>query len=183
MKSLRVIALTLICLIAILGIVGGIAYLGGSRLPVEHTASVTGTIDAPPARVFARIADIAIAPTWRPAVKAVQILPPDNGRDHWIEDLGHGNTMTFLAMRTEPPLSPAQTGRREVLLDVPGAAYGGTWTYEVRPGPASNTTSLTITEAGFIHPPIYRFMMVHVIGPTHNLDEYLKNLRAVTPQL
>lgn len=177
MKILRRIALFFVAVLAIFGIVGIVAYADGSKLPVNHTVSVTGIIAAPPAKVFARITDIAAAPTWRPAVKSVKVLPPDNGRDHWIEDLGHGDTMTFLATRTESPV------RRDVLLDVPTAAYGGTWTYELLPGPTSSTTTLKITEAGFIHPPIYRFMMVHLIGPTHNLDVYLKNLQAAAPTL
>lgn len=177
MKILRLVALSLIAVIALFAVAGIFAYASGSRLPVEHTISVTGTIAAPPEKVFARITDIAAAPSWRPAVKSVKILPAYDGRDHWIEDLGHGDTMTFLATRTESPV------RRDVLLDVPSAAYGGTWTYELSPGPTSSTTTLKITEAGFIHPPIYRFMMVHLIGPTHNLDVYMKNLQAAAPTL
>jgi uncharacterized protein YndB with AHSA1/START domain len=177
MKILLRIALTLVFILALIGIFGIIAYADGRTLPVDHTVSVSGTIPAPPAKVFARIADIALIPTWRHAVKALTILPPDNGRDHWIEDLGHGQTMTFLALRTDTPT------RREVLLDVPGAAYGGTWTYELSPGPTPNSTNLKITEAGFIHPPIYRFMMAHIMGPTSNLNQYMKDLQTAAPTL
>jgi hypothetical protein len=164
-----------------------IAYIDGKTLPVEHTASVTGTISAPPEKVFARIIDVAAAPRWRSGVKAVSILPPvegPNGRqDHWIEDLGHGQTMTFLAMKTVAPTPPAEIGLRQVLLDVPGAAYGGTWTYRLAQGQTPGTTTLTITEAGFIHPPIYRFMMHHVLGMTYNLDQYLSAMKSAAPTL
>ena len=77
----------------------------------------------------------------------------------------------FLATRTDPPY------RRDVLLDDPKASYGGTWTYELTPGPSQNTTTLKITETGFIRPPVYRFLMKHVIGMTHNLDEYMKDVQ------
>jgi uncharacterized protein YndB with AHSA1/START domain len=177
MKILLRIALALVILLALVGVFGVIAYADGRTLPVDHTVSVTGTIPAPPEKVFARITDISAAPTWRHAVKAVTVLPPDNGRDHWIEDLGHGQTMTFLAVRTETPT------RRDVLLDVPDAAYGGTWTYELSPGPTPNTTTLKITETGFIKPPIYRFMMAHIMGPTYNLKQYLKDLQTAAPTL
>jgi hypothetical protein len=102
----------------------------------------------------------------------VTTLQKDNGRDHWVEHLDYGQYMTFLAVRTEAPT------RREVLLDDPKASYGGTWVYELSPGPSADTTTLQITETGFIKPPIYRFMMKHVFGPTHNLDQYMKDIQA-----
>ena len=105
------------------------------------------------------------------------ILPLDDGRDHWTEHLAHNQTMTFLATRTEAPT------RRDVLLDLATPAYGGTWTYLLAPGPTPNTTTLTITETGFIHPALYRFMMHHVIGMTYNLDQYLADVRAAAPTL
>jgi hypothetical protein len=168
-------------LVAIVVVLIGIVYIDGATLPVNHTTSITGTIPAPPAKVFALIANPAAGPIWRPAVKSVQILAPVYGPqgdlDHWVEDLGHGQTMTFLAVRSEPPT------RRDVLLDLPGASYGGTWIYELTPGPTPNTTTLKITETGFIKPPLYRFMMHHVFGMTHNLDQYMADMRAEAPKL
>lgn len=176
MKILLRIVLTFIAAVVVIGIA---AYVDGAMLPVEHSASVTDVVDAPPSRVFALITDIAHAPNWRHAVQSVQVLPPDNGRDHWIENLGHGQTMNFLAVATEP-VSGAGVGRREVRLDDPGASYGGTWNYDISPGPTANQTSLRITEAGFIKPPLYRFMMVHIFGMTRNLDQYMSDLKAAT---
>jgi hypothetical protein len=68
-------------------------------------------------------------------------------------------------------------------LDDPRASYGGTWSYELSPGPSPNSTKLQITETGFIKPPIYRFMMAHIFGPTRNLDMYLKDIQAAAPGL
>jgi hypothetical protein len=154
---------------------GVIVYAVGARLPVNHTVSVTGVVPAPQDLVFARIADVANGAAWRPEVKSVTVLAsvPGHGgmQDHWVESLGHGQTMTFLAVRTEAPM------RREVQLDDPHASYGGTWVYELSPGPSPATTTLRITETGFIHPPLYRFMMVHVFGPTRNLDQYMKDIQ------
>jgi len=80
--------------------------------------------------------------------------------------------MTFLAVRTDVPT------RREVQLEDTRAAYGGTWVYELLPGPSPTTTTLRITETGFIKPPVYRFVMTHVFGPTRNLDEYMNDIQA-----
>ena len=168
MKTLLPILLSLVALVILIVV---IAYADGASLPVNHSASVSGVVNAAPDKVFARITDIANGPAWRPQVKSVDVLPPDEGRDHWVENLGHGTKMDFLATRTETPI------RRDVLLQDPGTAYGGTWTYELSPGPEANTTALKITETGFIKPPLYRFVMHHVMGITANLDTYLKNMQ------
>jgi hypothetical protein len=158
--------------VLILLIAGGAAvYADGAKLPVDHSVSVSGVVQAPQEKVFSLITDVAHGSDWRPAVKSVTVLQKDNNRDHWVEHLSHGQFMTFLATRTEPPF------RRDVLLDEPKASYGGTWTYELVPGPSPNTTTLKITETGFIRPPVYRFIMTHVFGMTHNLDEYMKDIQ------
>jgi len=159
-------------ILLVIVILAVLIYLAGARLPMNHTVSVTGVVASPPDKVFARIADVVNGAAWRPAVKSVTMLTPDQGRDHWVESLGHGQTMTFLAIRTEPPM------RRDVQLVDPNAAYGGTWTYELSPGLSPATTTLRITETGFIKPPIYRFVMAHVMGPTRNLDQYMKDIQA-----
>lgn len=174
---MRTLTRILFSLVVLTAVIVALAYIDGLTLPVNHTATVTGTVAAPPDKVFALITNVSAGPTWRHAVKSVTVLPPDNGRDHWIEDLGHGQTMTFLATRTQPPM------RRDVLLDLPTPSYGGTWTYLLTPGPTPNTTTLSITETGFIRPPLYRFMMHHLFGMTHNLDQYLADTRAAAPTL
>ena len=174
MRTLRRILLSLVILVAA---IFAIAYIDGLTLPVNHVATVTGTVAAPPDKVFALITNISAAPTWRHAVQSVTVLPPDAGRDHWTEHLAHNQDMTFLATRTEAPT------RRDVLLDLATPSYGGTWTYLLAPGPTPNTTTLTITETGFINPPLYRFLMHHVIGLTYNLNQYLSDVRAAAPTL
>jgi hypothetical protein len=159
-------------ILLLLLVAGVIVYADGARLPYSHTVSVTGIVPAPQDKVFALIANVSKASDWRPAVKSVTVLQQDKGRDHWVEHLSHGQYMTFLATRTEAPT------RRDVLLDEPKASYGGTWTYELSPGPTPDTTTLTITESGFIKPPVYRFIMIHIVGPTHNLDQYMKDIQA-----
>jgi hypothetical protein len=161
----------------VLVLAGVVVYADGARLPVDHSVSVTGVVAAPQAKVFALITDVAHGSDWRPAVKSVTTLQPDNGRDHWVEHLDHGQFMTFLAVRTEAPT------RRDVFLDDPRASYGGTWTYELSPGPSPETTTLRITETGFIKPPVYRFIMAHIFGPTRNLDQYMKDIQAAAHKL
>jgi hypothetical protein len=173
MKTLLRILLGIVVALAVVIVA---VYVDGITLPLNHSTTVIQTVAAPPDRVFEKIVNVAAGPSWRPEVKGVTTLPPDNGRDHWVEDLGHGQTMTFLATKTEAPTLAVESGERDVLLDVPGAAYGGTWTYKLSPGPTPGTTTLSITEAGFIQPPLYRFMMHHVFGMDHNINAYFKDL-------
>ena len=174
---MRILSRLFLALAALVVLLLACAYIDGLTLPDNHVATVTGTVAAPPEKVFALIADIHSIPTWRHAVKSVTILPADDGRDHWTEHLAHNQDMTFLATRTEAPT------RRDVLLDLATPSYGGTWTYVLAPGPSPNTTTLTITETGFIHPPLYRFLMQHVLGLTYNLNQYLSDVRAAAPTL
>ena len=112
---MKIVVRILVVLVVVAFLAGGIAYLDGSTLPVNHSVSVTGVVQAPPDKVFAIIADVANGASWRPALKSVTMLPPQDGpggkEDHWTEDLGHGQKMTFLAIHTAAPL------RRDVLLD------------------------------------------------------------------
>ena len=152
-----------------------LVYADGARLPVNHSVSVTGVVPAPPDKVFARIADVANGAAWRPEVKSVTVLAPvpgPNGR----RPLGRiSRPWPDHDLPRHPQEAPT---RRDVQLDVPNGSYGGTWTYELSPGPAPATTTLRITETGFIHPPLYRFMMVHVFGPTRNLNQYMTDIQA-----
>jgi hypothetical protein len=160
----------------VLVLAGVIVYADGARLPYDHTVSVTGVVAAPQDKVFALIANVAKGANWRPEIKSVNTLTPDHGRDHWVEHPRHGHYMTFLAVRSEAP------NRRDVELDEPRASYGGTWTYELSPGPSAASTTLRITETGFIRPAIYRFVMAHIMGPTHYLDVYMKDIQAAAPK-
>ena len=171
---MKILLRIVLSLIGVVGLVLLIAYADGKTLPVDHSVTVTGTVAAPPARVFALITSVSNGPAWRHEVKSVEVLPPDNDRDAWIEDLGQGVKMHFLAITTVP-IDPAGHALRKVELKDP--QYGGTWTYDLSPGPDANTTTLRISEDGYINPPIYRFMMAHIFGPTRNLDQYLQDIQ------
>jgi len=166
--------------LSVLGVVAFVAlgaFALGATMPIDHSVSVTGEVDAPPAKVFAIITNISAGATWRPEVKSVEVLPKDNARDAWVEDMGNGVKMKFLAITTVPPDATGH-GVRKVKLD--DASYGGTWTYELSPGASPDTTNLKITEDGYINPPIYRFMMKYVFGPTKNLEDYMRHIQAAS---
>ena len=172
MKTLLRVVLSVL---GVLVLVGLIAYADGRTLPVNHVASVSGTVNAPPAKVFAIMSDVASGPSWRSEVKGVQMLPRNEGRDAWMEDYGSGQKMQLVTLSSTPP---AETGQAVRVVETKEPSYGGTWTYDIAPGSSPNTSTLTITEHGYINPPLYRFMMAHIFGPTKNLKDYLKDMQA-----
>jgi hypothetical protein len=95
----------------VLVLAGIYVYADGARMPYNHTVSVSGVVAAPQAKVFSLITNVAHGADWRPAVKSVSTLTPDNGRDHWVEHLAHGqiHDISRNAHRcTEPPGSNAR---------------------------------------------------------------------------
>jgi uncharacterized protein YndB with AHSA1/START domain len=168
MKILGIVFLALVLAVVVAGtVVVGV----GSRLPVNHVVSVSGIVAAPPEKVFGLITNLRDQPKWRSGLQQTDVLPRKAGRDHWVEHLDHGQTMTFLATETDPPT------RRVVQVEVPGDAFGGKWIYFLTlAGPG--TTQVTITEDGYVRPAAYRFVMVHVLGADYNLKRYLSDLQA-----
>jgi len=173
MKTLLLVVLSVIGLVIFLALG---AFALGATMPEDHVVSITGTVNAPPAKVFAVITDVANGPSWRHGIKSVQVLPKDNFRDAWTETLNTGQTMKFVALTTAAP-GPSGKGDRNVETKN-DPTFGGSWDYNITPGPTPGTTTLKITETGYVKSPVYRFLMQYVYGPTKNLDQYMSDLQA-----
>ena len=168
MKTLGKILLALLILVAV---VVAVVYTMGAFLPLNHTASVSGVVYAPPEKVFELITNLRRQPKWRTGLQRVKILPPVDGHDQWMEYMAHDQKMTYVALDTEPPT------KRVVKTAVQGDAFGGTWTFVLTPN-GDNATNVQITEDGYVRPRIFRFLMVHVFGTTSTLNQYLMDLQA-----
>jgi hypothetical protein len=146
-----------------------VAIFMGSRLPAEHTASVTETIAASQQKVWGLITDPAAMPKWRTGLKAVTMLPPENGAPCWAE-VQSGMTMPLCADVREAPT------RQVVRIADPKLPFGGTWTYELAPA-GENATKVTITEDGTTRPVLWRFVGHYVIGEDGSIKQYLNDLK------
>jgi hypothetical protein len=146
----------------------------GSRLPVEHTASVTETIPASQQKVWGLITDPAEMPKWRTGLKAVTMLPPENGAPCWAE-VQSGMTMSLCADVREEP------SRQVVRIADPKLPFGGSWTYEVEPA-GENATKVTIIEHGTTGPAMWRFVGHYVIGEDGSIKQYLNDLKHAVNQ-
>ena len=157
-------------LIVVAGLVGLIALMAlvGAFLPRDHRATSTISVRQPPDSVWKTVRDLGgITAWWHEAQESVR-LPDKDGHEAWRQKVG-GFDMPLVVLESQPP-------RRLVtkIDSPPGAAFGGTWTYELTP--EGGGTRLSVTEAGWIANPIFRFMSRFLFGYYGSLDGYLKAL-------
>ena len=156
---------TALILVALLDVV----LLVGYRLPQEHTASRTLTSKQPPQAVWAVITDHASEPTWRPGLKQVEHIWDAQRLEMWRETYTNGDTLSFTTTEFQPP-------RRMVrLITDQNIPFGGRWEYIIEPA-QNGGSRLTITEQGWVKPPLFRFVSKYIIGHTKTIDEYLQAL-------
>ena len=153
--------------VGILIVVVAAAAAIGAMLPKNHLASRTSRFRQPPEAIWAVITGPV---DWRPDIRSFEKLPQRDGHRSWREIDKHGQAITYESVEETPP-------RRLVTrIADPKLPFGGTWTQEIAPDP--NGAVVTITEAGEIYNPIFRFMARFVFGYNGSIDAYLKALHA-----
>jgi len=157
----------LIVLGAVLALVA-LMVLIGAFVPREHRATSTVTLRQAPDSVWKVVRDLGGVPAWWPKIKESVRQPDKNGQEVWRQKMS-GWDVPLIVIESTP-------GRRLVTqIDTSaGGAFGGTWTYELVPD--SGGTKISVTEAGWIGNPIFRFLSRFVFGYYGTLDGYLKAL-------
>jgi len=154
--------LAIVLVVLVLGIVG-VGYV----LPRDHVVTRSAVIPAPPDSVWATITNPAAFPTWRTDVSEVELLQGDSGRVAWRET--HGDDAVPVEVLVSEP--PARLVTRIASDSLP---FGGTWTYHL--AATRGGSRVTITEAGSVYNPVYRFVSRFVMGHTSTMDAYLRAL-------
>jgi uncharacterized protein YndB with AHSA1/START domain len=157
-------------LAAVLALVVGALLVVGARLPRHHVASRRVTIRRPPAEVFAVMRDFARAPEWRKDVKRVELMVGDGGGVRFREEGAHG-PITMEVVEEVPAV------RLVTRIADDSLPFGGTWTYELSPAPASGT-DVVITERGEVKPALFRALSQYVFTHHRTIDQYLRALGA-----
>ena len=157
----------LIVLGAVFGLLALMALIG-AVVPRQHRATSTVTLPQPPDSVWKVVRDLGALPAWWPTVKESVRQPDKNGQEVWRQTMS-GWDVPLIIVESAPP-------RRLVTqIDTSaGGAFGGTWTYELTAD--SEGTKISVTEAGWIGNPIFRFLSRFVFGYYGSLDGYLKAL-------
>jgi len=152
------------------GLVGLIALMAliGALVSRDHRATSTVTLRQPRDSVWKVVRDLGNITTWWPAMEKAERLPDRDGHEVWRQKMS-GFDVPIIVMESAPP-------RRLVTQIDPtaGGAFGGTWTYEL--ASEGNGTRISVTEAGWISNPIFRFMSRFLFGYYGSLDKYLKAL-------
>jgi uncharacterized protein YndB with AHSA1/START domain len=170
MKIIKV--LVVVAIILVLGV--AVIYVMGAMLPVEHTALMSATIDAPQQRVWSLITDTAGAAAWRKELTAVEAAP-DQGGQPCFREVQKSGKMTFCVVEQTAP------SHRVTRIADKGLPFGGTWTYELQPM-SETATQLTITEDGEVYPPIWRFLSHYVMGESRTMEVYVQDLQGAVGQ-
>ena len=157
---------TLIVVVGLAALVAIVAVIG-MLLPKGHRASRTATLGAAPPVVFGVITDFARAPEWRRGITQVDVAPDDRG-GRVVREHGRQGVVPYRVEAIDPP------SRLVMRIDDSSLPYGGSWTYELRP--AGSGTTITITEAGEVYNPIFRFMQKVFFSPHASIDAYLEDL-------
>jgi len=154
-------------ILALLAGVGLVLYLLGRRLPREHRAIRSTRVRATPDAVFRTITDVEAFPQWRREIRSVARLDDVSGRRRYREITGQG-TLSFEVTEEIPEKRLVTT-----IVDE-GQPFGGRWTIDLLR--AGDETEVTITEEGFVNPPIFRVLSRYVFGQTATMETYLRSL-------
>ena len=137
-----------------------------ARQPDTFQVVRSTTINAPPDSVYAAIADVEHAPSWRTGLQKVEVLSRNPMR--WRETAEWG-TITFVRDEEMPP--QRLVGR----IADESEGFGGTWTYELAESVGSGT-DVVITENGTVSNPVFRFLSKFVFGHYTSLETYARDL-------
>jgi len=160
----KTILLILASIAAVLLFAAGSLYLLGRRQPENHVAAIAFVVPSSRATVWAALTDYTAMPKWWPAVKSVRTETRPNGDVvTWTTD-PHGNRMGF---RTAESAEPSHLVREMVGSE---KLFGGTWTYELTT--EGSGTRITITERGYIKPPLFRGMAKLFMKPDATMRDF-----------
>ena len=157
-------------LIVIGGLAGlvGLMALIGAFVSRDHRATSTISLRHSPDSVWKVVRDLGGITAWFPAMQQSERLPDRDGHEVWHQRMS-GFDVPIIVLESSPP--------RKLVTQIDptaGGAFGGTWTYEMAPDSAG--TRISVTEAGWISNPVFRFMSRFLFGYYGSLDKYLRAL-------
>lgn len=164
--------------VVFLVVVCAAVYAYGATLPREHTVTSRIQLTAPRDSVWAVLRAFGDYPKWDKDFASSVKGERRNEHEVWVQESG-GMTMSIELTEIRPPSRLVS----EIITDE-SSSWGGIWTYEIEAN--GSGTQVTITEAGWIKPPIFRVMM-KMMGSHATMDGVLKALGArfgeqVTPE-
>ena len=160
----------LILILLPIALVAG-AYMMGTNLPEDHTATASGLVQASPERVNELLSDYSAQENWRhgPLILVRGPVKPKLGEHCWLE----GWLLTKVIFCTA---DDAQPTHRVVQTEASKIPFDATWTFDLVP--AGLATNLTITEQTTIDPPLWRFFGQYILRSHTAATQYLRDVQA-----
>jgi len=159
----------LVSIVVVLLVAFAVMYAMGSALPNDHVTTIATTMPASQERVWQMIADVKSQAGWRTGLKAVEPWPSADGKECWLE-VQSGMKMPLCVDASEPPV------KRVVRIADASLPFSGSWTYEVTPKSATEST-LSITERASTRTPMWKFVGHYVIGEDTAITQFDKDLK------
>jgi uncharacterized protein YndB with AHSA1/START domain len=158
----------LLCALAGLGLAVTVLVVAGSLLPRTHRATSRILLRHPPEMVWAVVRNLEGVPAWWVEVRKAERLPDQAGQERYRQTLGNNFSLSLVVTESVP------RERLRTTIDAqPGAAFGGSWIYELKP--AQDGAELRVTEEGWIGNPLFR-VITRLMGYHRTLDSYLTAL-------
>ena len=139
----------------------------GAVLPKNHVASRQIVLQRSPDEVYQTVRDFSAAPSWRPGLERVEMIPAADNQVRFREH-GEQGPITYDLIEDRPG---EKMVTRIVDLDL---GYSGAWTYTFTKEAAG--TRVQITEAGEVSNILFRFLSRFVFGHTGTMEKYLTAL-------
>lgn len=155
-------------IVALLVIAAVVALLVGSRLPLEHTATVSRDIAWPVRRVAEVVRNVVDQPRWRTGVARIEILEQSDRVTRYVEH-GSNGAIPFVFREVRNSAEFRST------IDTDQLPFGGEWTITLDPLDASHTR-ITIREDGVVRSALFRFVSRYIMGHTRTIETYLEDL-------
>jgi hypothetical protein len=150
----------------------------GAALPKNHVVSRHVILHRRPSEVYETVRNFSAAPSWRPDLTRVEMIP--TGDDHVrFREHGKQGAVTYNLIEDRP--------NEKIVTRIADQdlGYSGSWTYTFQS--EADGTRLEITEAGEVSNILFRFMSRFVFGQTGTIEKYLAALgrkfgQEVSPQ-
>ena len=143
----------------------------GKKIPEEHKASVTMTLEKTPEEVFIVIDDVASQPSWDPGTNKVEKLGDKSGREAFRLTCGRNS---FVVETTERVVPKRIT--RTIADDA--KFFSGSWAWELTPSADRRSCVVKLTETGRVPHAIPRAMMKHIFGYYQAMEKTMGALAA-----
>lgn len=140
--------------------------VGGLATPRTHV--VTRAIRLPVSAdvVWSTIREIAHYHEWRHELEFAEVIDTDQPQPRWREIRTNGSRSFGITLDRPPHHMVAQ------ILDE-DLSFRGEWRWEIKS--VGDQTTLSITQAGSIGNPVFRFFQTYVTGFTKPIDSYLQH--------